>query len=174
MTPRRYDRLTVLLHWSMAVLILAQIGLGLWMIDLPKDASGTRAGWFNVHKSLGIALLLLIALRLAWLGARPRVDPAPASAALQRAAHCSHALLYALMLLVPLSGFLGSVYSRYPIRAFGVTLPRLAAPWEAAKEAMSVIHQMSSYALIALIALHLLAVLLHQFVLRDRLLLRMR
>ena len=67
MHATRFDRLTVLLHWSMALLIPLQIALGLWMVELPKDDSGTRAGWFNVHKSVGMVLLLLIGLRMAWL-----------------------------------------------------------------------------------------------------------
>lgn len=173
MHAKRYDRLTVLLHWLMATLILAQIGLGLWMIDLPKDDSGQRAGWFNVHKSVGMVLLLLIALRIAWLPWRPRVAPAVQGLRL-RVAHASHALLYLLMVIVPLSGFLGSVFSRYPIRFLGIRLPRFAAPWDAAKEALSVVHLVSVYTLVAMVALHLLAFAYHQFILKDRLLTRMR
>lgn len=173
MHAKRYDRLTVLLHWLMAALILAQIGLGLWMVDLPKDDSGQRAGWFNVHKSVGMVLLLLIALRIAWLPWRPRV--APATRGWQhRAAGAGHALLYLLMLIVPLSGFLGSVFSRYPIRFMGMRLPRLAAPWDAAKEVLSVVHLVSVYTLMVMVILHLLAFAYHQFVLKDRLLMRMR
>ena len=57
----RYDRFSVTLHWLMAVLILGQIALGLWMLGLPKDGSGLRASWFNVHKSWGMVLGLLAA-----------------------------------------------------------------------------------------------------------------
>jgi len=173
MHAKRYDRLTVLLHWSMAVLIIGQIGLGLWMVDLPKDDTGTRAGWFNVHKSFGMVLLLLIALRLAWLPLRPAV--APATQGLQQLmARAGHGLLYLLMVAAPLSGFLGSVYSQFPIRFFGHKLPRLAEPWDAAKEVLSVIHLVSTYTLIAMVLLHLLAFAYHQFVRKDELIMRMR
>ena len=65
MRQARYDRFSVLLHWLMAVLILGQIALGLWMLGLPKDGSGLRASWFNVHKSWGMVLGLLAAVLLA-------------------------------------------------------------------------------------------------------------
>jgi cytochrome b561 len=173
MHATRYDRLTVLLHWAMALLILLQIALGLWMIELPKDDSGTRAGWFNMHKSVGMVLLLLIGLRAAWLPWRPRVTPATAGFS-HWAARGSHALMYLLMVMAPLSGFLGSMFSQFPIRFFGIHLPRLAEPWDAAKELLSAVHGVSTYALIAMVLLHLLAFAYHQFVLKDRLILRMR
>ena len=73
MPQPRYDRFSVFLHWLMAVLIVGQVALGLWMTGLPKDGGGLRAAWFNVHKSWGMVLGLLIALRLAWALLRPRV-----------------------------------------------------------------------------------------------------
>ena len=81
--------------------------------------------------------------------------------------------LWVIGLLLPLSGFLGSVFSGYPIRFFGLRLPRLAERWETAKELLSCLHQLSVYALLLLLTLHLLAVVHHQFILRDGLLQRM-
>ena len=78
------------------------------------------------------------------------------------------------MLLMPLSGFLGSVFSGYPIRFFGLQLPQLAQRWDAAKALCSALHQASAIALGLLIALHVLAALYHQCVLKDGLLQRMR
>ena len=116
----------------------------------------------------------LIALRTARLKTRPRVAPAPGLPMQQRLAQGTHHLLYLLMVLVPLSGFLGSVWSKYPIRCFGVALPRLAEPWEAGKAAMSSVHSTTTTVLMVLVALHLLGVLYHQFIRRDGLLQRMR
>ena len=84
MRQARYDRFSVLLHWLMAVLILGQIALGLWMLGLPKDGSGLRASWFNVHKSWGMVLGLLAAVRLAWALLRPRVPELPQARARER------------------------------------------------------------------------------------------
>ena len=173
MHAKHYDRFSVLLHWAMALLILLQIAIGLWMVDLPKDDNGIRANWFNVHKSIGIVLLLLICLRVAWLPWRSRVVPATAGL-MHLAARASHAMLYLLMVVAPLSGFLGSVYSKFPIRFFDIRLPRLAQPWDTAKELFSVVHLVSTYALIAMVVLHLLAFAYHQFVLKDHLIMRMR
>ncbi|MBI3102365.1 MAG: cytochrome b [Burkholderiales bacterium] len=173
MNAHRYDRFTVLLHWSMAILIAAQIALGFWMVDLPKDDSGIRASRFNLHKSIGMVLLILAVLRSIWLALRPAMA-ATATGWMDRSARIAHGALYVLMVLVPLSGFLGSAFSKYPIRFFGFPLPRIADPWNAAKDLCSDVHQLSSYALTAMVVVHLMAFAYHQFVLKDRLILRMR
>ena len=169
----RYDRLSVWLHWLMAALLLAQWALGWWMTGIPKDGTGARAWWFNLHKSLGLALLALLALRMGWALLRPRVAALPQRPALQRLARGAHRALYALMLLVPLAGLLGSVFSGYPVRFFGLRLPLPLARWDAAKEWLSAVHHWSAWALLALVALHVAAFAHHQFVLRERLLQRM-
>lgn len=170
----RYDRFSILLHWLMAALLLAQIALGWWMQDIPKDGTGTRAWWFNAHKSMGMALGLLALVRTAWAVRRARVAPVPMGRAQRAMAQASHRMLYALMLLMPVSGFLGSVFSGYPVRFFGLRLPALAERWDAGKALWSGIHYGASWALMALVTLHVLAALHHQFVLRDKVLQRMR
>ena len=174
MPQPHYDRFSVFLHWLMAVLIVGQIALGLWMTGLPKDGSGLRAAWFNVHKSWGMVLCLLIAVRLAWALLRPRVAPPPGARALQALAAGAHRLLYALMLVLPWSGFFGSVFSGYPIRFFGMPLPKMASRWDGAKELASGVHQWSAWALVLLIALHVLAFVHHQVIRKEPLLQRMR
>ena len=173
MQQPRYDRFSVFLHWLMAALLLGQIALGLWMTGLPKDGSGLRATWFNVHKSWGMVLGLLIVLRLVWTLLRPRVAALQQARALQMAAGGAHRLLYALMLALPLSGFYGSVFSGYPIRFFGMQLPRIAGRWDGAKELLASVHHWSAAALMLLIALHVLAFLFHQVVLKHALMQRM-
>ena len=170
----KYDRLSVTLHWLMAILLIFQLALGLWMLDLPKGPSGMRAYWFNIHKSCGMLLGMLILVRAIWACLRPRVKPAPAVIVMRRLAAASHGLLYALMLILPLSGFLGSVFSGYPIRFFGLRLPQLAQRWDEGKEWLSLLHHWAAYALIMLVTLHLLAFLHHQFILKDALVRRMR
>ena len=160
--------------WLMAALLLSQLGLGLWMTELPKDSTGTRAYWFNVHKSQGMLLGILLLVRLGWASFRPHPEPMPLTRLKQRLATTNHRLLYVFMLLTPLSGFLGSVFSGYPIRFFGMRLPQLAERWDSAKEFLSCFHQLSVYALGLLMAVHLLAFFHHQFILKDRLIRRMR
>lgn len=158
----RYDRVAVALHWAMAALLIAQVGLGWWMLDLPKQPAGLRAGWFNLHKSLGLLLGALVLCRLGW---RVTHRPPPWSEAVarwqQQAATVVHGVLYAALVVMPLSGYLGSSFSGHPVRAFGVALPQWTAPWPAAKAAMSAVHQASAWALIAALSLHVAAAAWH-------------
>ena len=78
------------------------------------------------------------------------------------------------MLMAPVSGFLGSMYSGYPIRFFGMKLPQLAERWDSAKAFFSIMHEVSVYAMLVLIAAHVLAFAYHQVVLKDGLIRRMR
>lgn len=174
LASQRYDRFSVLMHWLMAAMLLAQLALGLWMTELPKDASGIRASWFNVHKSIGMLLGLLVIARLIWATMRPRVVELQLPRTQHVLALVNHRLLYVFMLLAPISGFLGSVYSGYPIRFFGMKLPKLAERWDSAKALLSIVHEISVYAMLLLVAAHVLAFVHHQFILKDGLIRRMR
>jgi cytochrome b561 len=158
----RYDRVAIALHWVIALAVLAQIGLGLWMIEIPKQPVGVRAYWFNLHKSVGLTLAFLIVVRLAW---RLAHRPPPLPAALPRwqrlAALANHRLLYLCMIVMPLSGYLGSNFSGYPIKYFGMTLPAWATKDDALKELLSAVHWSAAWLFVALIALHVAAALKH-------------
>ena len=128
----RYDRVAVALHWLIALLISFQVALGWWMQTIPKSPPGIRAGWFNFHKSIGITLALLVLFRIGWrlLHAPPQLPTCVAH--WQRiAASWNHRALYACMLILPLSGYLGSSFTRYPVRYFGIALPRWGWDWPA-------------------------------------------
>src|SRR3954467_8165820 len=107
-TVVRYSRAAIALHWILAGALLAQLVLGWWMVDLPKSPPGLRAGWFNVHKSMGMVLAVLVALRFAWRASHPPSEPDGAPAWQRAAAQATHGMLYACMLVMPISGFLGS------------------------------------------------------------------
>jgi cytochrome b561 len=164
----RYDHVAMALHWLVAIGVIVQIVLGLWMIDIPKLPAGVRAYWFNLHKSIGITIGVLIFLRLAWrLGHRPPPLPSTVPRWQSRAAHASHWLLYACMLTMPLSGYLGSTFSGYPIKYFGITLPGWGWKDDAIKEVLSSVHFAAAILFISLITLHVLAALKHLFIDRD-------
>ena len=131
------------------------------MLDLPKSPPGLRAGWFNWHKSIGLTIALFVLVRLSWRLAHPVPDHAAFPAWQQRAAATSHRLLYTCMLLIPLSGYLGSVFSGYPVRYFGVVLPAWTAAWPAGKQAMSALHYGAVCLFMGLVALHIGAALWH-------------
>jgi cytochrome b561 len=164
----RYDRIAMTLHWIIAVGVLAQIALGLWMIDIPKLPAGVRAYWFNLHKSIGMTLGVLIVVRLAWrMTHRPPPLPSTMPRWQVRAAGASHMLLYACMLTMPLAGYLGSVFSGYPIRYFGLVVPGWGWKDEALKDFFSTVHFIAALAFISLIKLHVLAALKHLLYDRD-------
>jgi cytochrome b561 len=171
--PERYSTTAIVLHWLIAVAVAAQIAFGWWMLQVPKDPVGPRVNAFNLHKSIGLTLLLLVAIRLAWRATHrpPALPPMPAWQAF--AARVNHGLLYACLLVQPLSGYVGSAVSGYPVRYFGMLLPAWAPKNIPLKELLSIVHFASSWILVAAITVHVAAALKHQFVDRDRLLLRM-
>jgi cytochrome b561 len=138
------------------------------MIEIPKQPVGVRAYWFNLHKSIGMTIGLLVLVRLAWrLTHRPPPLPASVPAWQRGAAAVNHALLYGCLIAMPVVGFFGSSFSGYPIRYFALTLPQLFGKSEPLKELCSVIHLGLAWATMALIALHVLAALKHRWVDRD-------
>ncbi|MDB5810732.1 MAG: cytochrome [Betaproteobacteria bacterium] len=171
---QNYTRTAVILHWLVGVCVLAQITLGLWMITIPKAPPGVRAGWFNVHKSIGITLAAFIILRLLWRWAH-RAPPLPASVPPweRAAARANHILLYVCMIVMPLSGYLGSSFTKYPILYWGIKLPQWG--WDAPdlKELSSQVHWITATIFIALIALHVAAAIKHWLVDRDGVVRRM-
>jgi cytochrome b561 len=164
----RYTRTARVLHWLIAVCVFAQIALGAWMIGIPKSPPGVRAYWFNVHKSIGITLGLLILLRVLWrIAHRPPALPGTIPAWQRTAAKVSHFALYACMIVMPVSGYLGSSFTKYPIKYFGYTLPHWGWDAPALKELCSQVHFITVIVFVTLIAVHMTAALKHWLVDRD-------
>ena len=161
-SPARYNGVAQLLHWLIGLAVLGQIALGWWMIGLPNTPPGYQAGWYNIHKSIGLSIALLVLLRIVWRLRHPApVLPATLAAWQRLAARCSHALLYLCLVLMPLSGFLGSSFTKYPIKFWGMVLPRWIDPSPAAKELCSQIHYATVCLFMLLIALHIAAAIKH-------------
>jgi cytochrome b561 len=169
----RYDRVAVALHWVIAALVIGQFALGWWMQGIAKQPPGPRADAFNLHKSIGLTILALMAVRVLWrTGHRPPPLP-PLPAWQRRTAQLTHFGLYLLLILQPLTGYLGSVYSGYPVKFFGATLPTWGAPNAWQKDFFSAVHLGSSFALAGLALLHVAAAAKHALIDRDGLLSRM-
>lgn len=157
----RYSRLAVALHWAIALLLFAQLALGWWMLELPKSPPGLRAGWYNVHKSIGLMIFAAVLLRMVWRASHP-VGEITAMPAWQRAAaQVMHGQLYACMIAMPLTGLAGSMFTRYPIKLFGIALPVWQRDWPAAKQLMSDVHDALAWIFVVLVALHVAAALWH-------------
>ena len=169
----RYSRTAIALHWLIAVAVIVQFGWGWWMQGIAKQPPGPRVDAFNLHKSIGLTILALMCVRALW---RWR-HPAPALPALPRwqagLAHATHVTLYAALFVMPIAGYLGSVFSGYPVKYFGVTLP--AWGWKDAglKDLMSAVHYAASWVLAGAVTLHVAGALKHWVVDRDALVARM-
>jgi cytochrome b561 len=177
---RRYTLVAIGFHWLIAAVLLVLIVFGLVMTKLGLPPA-RQFQLYQLHKSIGITVLLLSVLRLAWrLSHRP--PPLTDMPCLERRlAEGAHGLLYVLIIGLPLSGWAMVSASRYniPTVLFGVIrwphlpiLPALQnkAPAEAA---LKLIHAYGAYVLIALVLLHAGAALRHHFVLKDGTLRRM-
>jgi cytochrome b561 len=169
----RYTRIAMLLHWLVALLILINVTLALAVDSLPE---GWERPIIDTHKSIGITVLGLVLLRLLW---RATHAPPPLPSNYPRwekwSAHLAHALLYVLILALPLSGWLhDSAWkdaATHPMRLFNLfPWPRIGFVMGAApstKETLHTLfgnwHRWLGYALYVLFALHVLGALKHQF-----------
>ncbi|MDB5791672.1 MAG: uncharacterized protein JWQ80_1696 [Massilia sp.] len=172
--PARYTATAIALHWLIALLLLGQFAFGLMLEDIPRGTP-ERGYYVNLHKSSGIVIGLLILLRLGWrLAHKPPPLPASTPSWQRRAARFSHIALYVCMLALPLSGYLGSNFSKHGVKFFNVVR---WAPWGPDDQALYAFfngaHRLFALLLALLVAIHVLAVAKHMLVDRDRLLLRM-
>lgn len=164
-----YDRLSIALHWIVAIGIVGCYGLGLAQDEGPR---AMRQGLQSLHVSLGIVVLGLVAFRLAWRAGRWALSPR----AVTRdpwSARLAHTLLYVLMVAVPLLGLL-MVWTRgLDISVFAMSWP---SPWPADRalaKAFGGLHEAAAHGLLLLAGLHATAALGHHYLLRDDVLGRM-
>jgi cytochrome b561 len=164
----RYRGTARILHWGMAVLVLAMIPAGFVMIqqDIPRNVQNTL---FLFHKNVGVVLLLLLLLRA---GYRLRHPPAPlpddVPALQQRIAGLSHLALYALLLLMPVAGYVRVKAGGFPIEILDwLGLPSLVPRSDALAEVAKTIHYFGGVAIALLIGIHVAAAAYHGVVRRD-------
>ncbi|MCE1241390.1 MAG: cytochrome b/b6 domain-containing protein [Azonexaceae bacterium] len=158
MSGSRHPLPLIVLHWTMAVLLVWMLWLGWSMLDLPKGPE--RSAAYGLHKSLGLLLLGLLAVRIA-IRLHWRSPPSLSSGWQDDLAMVIHRLLYMFMLLAPLAGYLASSFTPYPLKFFGVELPKLGWPDEGLNEAFKAAHFALVWGGAALIALHVAGALKH-------------
>jgi cytochrome b561 len=170
----RWGSLAQFFHWTIVALIIVQGAVGLIMVELPRKPNIIPI--YSLHKSIGMTVLLLAVLRLAWraLDAHP-ADPDGMPRAQVIAARAGHALLYILLFLVPLSGWwYDSVSGLRPLYWFNLfEIPRMVAPDPALKELARGRHELLFWALVVVAVGHAAMALIHHFVKRDGTLARM-
>ncbi len=157
-----------LLHWTIAMLVIGLATVGLLMQTLPNSPAKLQV--YALHKSFGITVLALTLLRLGWrlFDRRPAYPPGMPRWE-RRLAAATHALLYLLLLAMPLSGWLYNSASAFSLRWFGLfALPPLAGRDPQLKALALALHQWGFYLLAALFAVHVAAALKHHCLDRDR------
>lgn len=173
MSAPAYHPLTKLFHWVTALTVIALIGVGLYMGDLPGGLEKLKL--YNLHKSVGVAVLALTALRVLWHLASPPPGPLASLPAWQRmAARGAHLALYAALIGMPLSGWLMSSAAGRPVAPFGLfTLPDLVLQDQELAEFFHETHGIMGTVLMILVGLHVAAALKHHLLDRDATLRRM-
>ena len=165
--PARYSLAAVILHWSIAALLLLQIGLGWGLEDLPKGVA--QFAGYQFHKSIGITILLLSLARVLVRLVRPRPAPVPASKPQMLLASGVHLLLYGVMILGPLTGWIivSTAQVRLQTMLFG-TIPWPDLPvGQALHEPAEGLHGLIGTVGFLLIVLHIAAALYHHFKRED-------
>jgi cytochrome b561 len=159
--PEKYTGVAMLLHWLMVLLIFTLFGLGWYMTELPKG-SEERAWFFALHKSVGLTTALMVMLRVIWrLTHDPPALPEMIVYWKRRMAAATHHLLYVMMFLQPVSGYVSSSFSGHSTKFWGIPLPDWGWKDQALNELFTSIHVASSVALLSLIVLHILGAVHH-------------
>jgi cytochrome b561 len=167
-----YASTAKLLHWLIAALLIGQLALG-WL--MPEIRRGMTPGTaMNVHMSIGVVVLALIALRLLWRVTHP-VAPDPGLQGWQRAsAEAVHGLLYLLVFLTTLTGWFYASMRGWSVTVFSLfALPALTPEGSPLGRAIGRLHEGTTAVLATVIGIHVAAALVHLFVYRDDVMRRM-
>ncbi|MBW8074127.1 MULTISPECIES: cytochrome b/b6 domain-containing protein [Metallibacterium] len=160
-------------HWLVALGIFALAAIGLYMVGMPLGLAKLKM--YLLHKALGITVLALVLLRLLWrlFDRHPRYPPGMPRWQMG-VAHASHALLYLLLLAVPISGWVYNSASGFPLPWFGlVDLPAIAPVSKPLAHLALTVHETAFWTLAALVLLHAAAAIEHHVRQRDAVLARM-
>lgn len=190
----RYTKTAVVLHWLITIFVFGMFALGWYMSDLPKEGPkqmaydlfdwgiytwhlgeevSPRTFYFNLHKSLGVTLLSLIAIRILWRITHKPPALLPNYKTWERKlATSTHHVLYLLMITLPLSGLVMSIYSKYGVKWFGILFIK-GLDNTPMREVYTEVHEVVGIILLVFIALHLTGVLKHKFIDKDDTLKRM-
>ena len=170
----RYNNVAITLHWVVAVLVLVMIGLGVYMVDIPRGTD-ERSFFYNLHKSIGLTAGILVLVRLWWRWKNPP-PPLPSSMPAWQvtASNISHRLLYTCMIIMPVVGFSASQFTKWGVTYFGMfKIPPMAYPDKEIYNILQGVHGFMGYLLMVLLIVHILAALHHLLIKKDGIFQRM-
>ena len=190
MTQNQYTKTAIVLHWLIAIEIFAMFGLGWFMADIPKDQPKAmsfdlfdlgvytwnmatemtpRTFYFNLHKSVGITILGLVAFRLFWrITHRPPALLDTLTTIEKKIATGGHHLLYLLMFALPITGLVMAINSKfeYGVKWFGISLMN-GLDNKAIRESFVDVHEVVGITMLVVIGIHVLGALKHKFIDKD-------
>ena len=189
-----YTKMAKVLHWLIAIGIFGMFALGWYMHDLPKEAPkqmafdlfdwgiytwqvseeiSPRSFYFNLHKSIGVTIFVLILFRVLWrISHKPPALLATYKAWERKLATGAHHTLYLLMVALPLSGIIMAVSSKYGIKWFGLEFIG-GLDNKPLREAFKEVHEIVGIVILLVIIVHILGALKHKFIDKDETLDRM-
>lgn len=172
-SKERWGQVSIVLHWLTALLVIGLAVVGLLMTELPNSALKVQV--YALHKSVGLTVLALTALRLLWRLAAGAPDEIPAPHLQRLAAKAVHWALYALLFVLPLSGWLFNSAAGFPLKWFGMlALPKLFTGYNPElKQLAHELHETGFYLLALLLLAHAGAALYHHYLKKDDTLNRM-
>jgi cytochrome b561 len=166
----RFDEVSIGLHWATAILVAAMFASA-WAIGLARDGR-TAEGLLTLHRSVGVTLWMLAIARLTWrlrYATRPPLPPG-LPALQRRAAGVTEAALYILLLIQPLTGLAQTLTRGKPFQIFLIHAPAMMGRNKPLTGVLHRIHELTAWAFVGLIAVHVGAALFHRLVLKDRVL----
>ena len=164
----RYNNVAITLHWIVGVLVLVLVGLGWYMVDIPRGTE-ERSYFYNLHKSIGLTTGIIVLIRLWWRAKHPP-PPLPASMAGWQvtASKISHALLYMCLIMMPIAGFTASQFTKWGVTYFGLfKIPPMASPNKVLYDFFQGVHENTAYVLMVILIVHILAALYHLLFVKD-------
>jgi cytochrome b561 len=189
-----YTKTAIILHWLIAFFIFGMFALGWFMTELPKNAPkelahdlfnlgiyswqsveaiSPRNFYFNLHKSLGITIMELIAFRIFWrITHRPPAMLTSYKTWEVKLANGTHHLLYTLMTAVPLTGLIMAIYGKYGVKWFGIEIIS-GADNKPLRDIFESAHELIGIFLLVIIGLHIAGALKHKLIDKDGTLKRM-
>ncbi|WP_372971062.1 cytochrome b [Marinobacter sp.] len=173
-TANRFGAVSIGFHWLVAAAVFGLFGLGFWMVDLSYYDDWYRTAP-DIHRSVGILLLMVMVLRLAWRIVNPVPKPLSNHSRLEvLAAHGAHLMLYVLVFVAMVSGYLISTADGSSISVFDwFEVPSVTGQIKGMEDTAGLVHYWSTWALVVLAGLHGLAAVKHHLVDRDDTLRRM-
>ena len=170
----RYTATARWLHWLTAAMLGVIIPLGIWIKYFEPANEAFKLRLYNIHESLGVIVFMIVLIRILYRYLNPPPPlPADTPAVIRLAAHVNHWALYALLVLMPITGFLATNAWGFPLSVFGVLpLPIPLGKNEEIAKILSLLHWCGAITIILLILAHLSGVIYHTFIRRGGLLQR--